>query len=130
MTGLDRMLYMSSDGRLLGERERHPDFRPGTDPDLAWSKVQNKLQLALAALPDVVQQTGVTVSKSTRNYLLIVGLVSEDGSLDERRPERLHGLEDRVGPRRGCRASARSRSSAPPTRCGSGSTPTSSRSTG
>ena len=36
----------------------------------------------MPALPDVVQQTGVTVSKSTRNYLLIAGVVSEDGSMD------------------------------------------------
>src|SRR5690606_15021363 len=34
------------------------------------------------SLPEVVQQQGVKVSKSTRNYLLIVGLVSEDGSMD------------------------------------------------
>ncbi|RKX37356.1 MAG: hydrophobe/amphiphile efflux-1 family RND transporter, partial [Verrucomicrobia bacterium] len=56
-------------------------FKPGTDPDLAWSKVQNKLQLAMASLPEVVQRQGVKVSKSTKNYLLLVGLVSEDGSM-------------------------------------------------
>jgi len=44
--------------------------------------VQNKLQLAMARLPDSVQRRGVSVKKSTRNYLLIVGLVSEDGSMD------------------------------------------------
>jgi len=49
---------------------------------LAWAKVQNKLQLAMAGLPDVVQRTGVMVSKSTRNYLIMVGLISEDGSMD------------------------------------------------
>ncbi|HOS60209.1 MAG TPA: efflux RND transporter permease subunit, partial [Syntrophorhabdaceae bacterium] len=57
-------------------------FAPGTDPDLAWSKVQNKLQLAMAGLPEVVQRQGVTVGKATRNYLLIVGLISEDGSMN------------------------------------------------
>jgi HAE1 family hydrophobic/amphiphilic exporter-1 len=56
-------------------------FAPGTDPDVAWSKVQNKLQLALASLPDVVQRSGVKVSKSTANWLIIVGLISEDGSM-------------------------------------------------
>ncbi|MCG3194662.1 MAG: Multidrug resistance protein MexB [Thermoanaerobaculia bacterium] len=81
MTGLDRMLYMTSEADSSGSASVTLTFAPGTDADLAWAKVQNKLQLALAALPDVVQQTGVTVSKSTRNYLLIVGLVSEDGSL-------------------------------------------------
>jgi multidrug efflux pump subunit AcrB len=34
-------------------------FAPGTDPDIAWAKVQNKLQLAMASLPDVVQRQGV-----------------------------------------------------------------------
>jgi len=82
MTGLDRMLYMSSEADSSGSANITLTFAPGTDPDLAWSKVQNKLQLALPALPDVVQQTGVTVSKSTRNYLLIVGVVSEDGKLN------------------------------------------------
>ena len=49
---------------------------------MAWSKVQNKLQLAMSSLPDVVQSQGVEVSKSTRNYLIIVGLISEDGSMN------------------------------------------------
>ena len=44
--------------------------------------MQNKLQLAMASLPEVVQRQGVMVSKSTRNYLLVVGLISEDGSMD------------------------------------------------
>ena len=57
-------------------------FTPGTDPDLAWAQVQNKLQLAMASLPNVVQEQGVKVSKSTRNWLILVGLISEDGSMD------------------------------------------------
>ncbi len=83
MTGFDNMLYMSATSDSSGSSRIELTFAPGTDPDLAWGQVQNKLQLALASLPDVVQQTGVTVSKSTRNYLLIVGLVSEDGSMSQ-----------------------------------------------
>jgi len=82
MTGLDRMLYMDSTSDSSGSAAVTLTFAPGTDPDIAWAKVQNKLQLAMPALPDVVQQTGVTVSKSTRNYLLIAGVASEDGRLD------------------------------------------------
>ncbi len=82
MTGLDRMLYMSATSSSSGASRIELTFAPGTDPDLAWSKVQNKLQLAMASLPDTVQRQGVTVSKSTRNYLLILGIVSEDGSMD------------------------------------------------
>ena len=83
MTGLDRMLYMSSSSDSSGISQIELTFAPGTDPDLAWTKVQNKLQLAMARLPDTVQRRGVGVRKSTRNYLMIVGLVSEDGSMTD-----------------------------------------------
>ncbi|MBP2670849.1 MAG: acriflavin resistance protein, partial [candidate division NC10 bacterium] len=82
MTGLDRMLYLSATSDSAGGARIELTFAPGTDPDLAWSKVQNKLQLAMASLPEVVQRQGVTVGKATRNWLIIVGLVSEDGSMD------------------------------------------------
>src|SRR5208337_2954791 len=82
MTGLDKMLYMTSSSDSSGISNNELTFAPGADPDLAWAKVQNKLQLAMASLPLVVQQQGVTVGKATRNYLMIVGLISEDGSMD------------------------------------------------
>ncbi|HPF69335.1 MAG TPA: efflux RND transporter permease subunit [Candidatus Krumholzibacteria bacterium] len=82
MTGLDDMLYISGKSASSGLARLELTFKAGTDPDLAWAKVQNKLQLAMASLPDVVSRQGVTVSKSTRNYLLIVGLTSPDGSYD------------------------------------------------
>jgi multidrug efflux pump subunit AcrB len=78
MTGFEDMLYLSATSDSAGASRIELTFKPGTDP-----KVQNKLQLALASLPDVVQRAGVTVSKSTRNYLIIIGLVSEDGSMDD-----------------------------------------------
>ncbi|MGE4505361.1 MAG: efflux RND transporter permease subunit [Desulfovibrionaceae bacterium] len=82
MTGLDNLLYLSGTSSSSGSARVELTFAPGTDPDLAWSKVQNKLQLAMASLPDAVQRAGIEVSKSTRNYLIIVGLISEDGSMD------------------------------------------------
>jgi HAE1 family hydrophobic/amphiphilic exporter-1 len=82
MTGFDKLLYMTATSDASGAGRIELTFAPGTDPDLAWSQVQNKLQLAMASLPDVVQRQGVKVSKSTRNYLIIVGLVSEDGGMD------------------------------------------------
>src|SRR5512136_93911 len=82
MTGFDNMLYLSATSDSAGSARLELTFAPGTDPDLAWAKVQNKLQLAMAGLPDVVQSQGVTVGKATRNYLMIVGLISEDGSMD------------------------------------------------
>jgi HAE1 family hydrophobic/amphiphilic exporter-1 len=82
MTGFDDMLYLSGTSDSAGSSRIELTFKPGTDPDLAWAKVQNKLQLAMTSLPETVQRTGVSVNKSTRNYLIIVGLVSEDGSMD------------------------------------------------
>src|SRR5512141_2060171 len=82
MTGFDKLLYMSATSDASGAGRVELTFAPGTDPDLAWAQVQNKLQLAMASLPEVVQSTGVRVSKSTRNYLMLVGLISVDGSMD------------------------------------------------
>jgi hydrophobe/amphiphile efflux-1 (HAE1) family protein len=82
MTGFEDMLYLSGTSDAAGASRVELTFKPGTDPDLAWAKVQNKLQLAMASLPEEVQSSGVTVSKSMRNYLIIVGLVSEDDSMD------------------------------------------------
>src|SRR5665648_184760 len=83
MTGFDKLLYMSATSDASGAGRIELTFAPETDPDFAWAQVQNKLQLAMANLPDVVQRSGVMVSKSTRNYLLICLLTSEDGSMDE-----------------------------------------------
>ncbi len=83
MTGLDRMLYIHSTSDSSGSAQIELTFAPGTDPDLAWAKVQNKLQLAMPVLPEVVQRQGLRVSKSTRNYLMIVGITSLDDSLDQ-----------------------------------------------
>ncbi|MEN6487506.1 MAG: efflux RND transporter permease subunit [Smithella sp.] len=82
MTGFDKMLYLSASSDSSGQARVELTFAPGTDPDLAWAQVQNKLQLAMASLPETVQNTGIKVAKSTRNYLMIIGLISEDGSMD------------------------------------------------
>jgi hydrophobe/amphiphile efflux-1 (HAE1) family protein len=82
MTGFDKLLYMSATSDSAGSSRIEMTFEPGTDPDLAWAQVQNKLQLAMSSLPDVIKSQGVQVSKSTRNYLMVVGLISEDGSMD------------------------------------------------
>jgi len=83
ITGLDQMLYMSSSSDSSGMSSIELTFAPGTDPDIAWTKVQNKLQLAMPRLPDSVQRRGVSVQKSTHNYLLLIGLVSEDASMSD-----------------------------------------------
>ena len=82
MTGFEDMLYLSGTSDSSGSSRLELTFKPGTDPDLAWAKVQNKLQLAMSSLPETVQRSGVRVNKSTKNYLIMVGLISEDGSMD------------------------------------------------
>ncbi len=82
MTGFDSLLYMSCSSDSAGTARLELSFAPGTNPDLAQAQVQNKLQLAMASLPETVQSQGISVNKSTRNYLMVVGLVSEDGSME------------------------------------------------
>ncbi|MBN1365272.1 MAG: efflux RND transporter permease subunit [Syntrophaceae bacterium] len=84
MTGLDNLLYISASSDSAGSSRLELTFAPGTNPDLAWSQVQNKVQAALTSLPDVVATQGVEVRKSTRNYLMVVGLISEDGRMDNK----------------------------------------------
>ena len=76
MTGLDGLLYMSSTSDSAGQARLELTFAPGVDVDVAWTKVQNRLQPAMASLPDVVQRGGVLVNKSTRNFMILVGLIA------------------------------------------------------
>src|SRR3989304_2142395 len=82
LNGIDNLIYMSSASDSAGAVAINLTFKAGTDPNIAQVQVQNKLQLAIPLLPQIVQRQGIQVVKSTRNFLLIVGLVSEDGSMD------------------------------------------------
>jgi multidrug efflux pump len=82
LNGIDNLIYMSSTSDSSGAVAINLTFKVGTDPNIAQVQVQNKLQLATPLLPQIVQRQGISVAKSTRNFLLIVGLVSEDGSMD------------------------------------------------
>ncbi|MBX3685781.1 MAG: efflux RND transporter permease subunit [Rhodocyclaceae bacterium] len=82
LTGLDGLLYMNSTSDSFGNATVTLTFDAGTDPDIAQVQVQNKVQAALTLLPQAVQNQGVTVAKSARNFLMVAGFVSEDGSQD------------------------------------------------
>jgi multidrug efflux pump len=82
MNGLDHLLYLSSSSSASGQSLVTLFFEPGTNPDLAQVQVQNKLQLAIPSLPATVQQQGVTVTKSTHNFLMFFALSSTNNSLD------------------------------------------------
>ncbi|MEA3218996.1 efflux RND transporter permease subunit [Immundisolibacter sp.] len=83
MVGLDGLLYMAAESNNTGDAELTLTFQPGTDPDIAQVQVQNKLQLALPLLPDEVAQQGVRVAKVAQSYLMVLALVSEDGSMTQ-----------------------------------------------
>ncbi len=78
MKGLDGLEYMSSTSDSSGSATITLTFKAGTDIDIAQVQVQNKLQTATALLPQEVQQQGLTVAKSARNFMMVVGLYSED----------------------------------------------------
>ena len=82
LNGIDNLIYMASTSDSSGAVSITLTFKAGTDPNIAQVQVQNKLQLAVPLLPQIVQRQGIAVVKSTRNFLLIIGLVSEDGSMD------------------------------------------------
>jgi multidrug efflux pump len=82
MNGIDHLCYISSTSDSAGYATIKLTFDAGTDPDIAQVQTQNKLQMALPLLPQVVQRQGVSVNKSTMNFLMVVGFISEDLSMD------------------------------------------------
>ena len=81
MKGLDGLRYMSSTSSSNGSIGVTLTFEQGTDPDIAQVQVQNKVQLAMPSLPQVVQQQGVSVNKAGTGFLMVIGFISEDGSM-------------------------------------------------
>ena len=83
MTGIDNLMYMSSNSSNTGQAQITLTFTAGTDPDEARQQVQNQLQSALRKLPQAVQSQGVTVNKTGDSNILMVAFVSTDGSMDK-----------------------------------------------
>jgi HAE1 family hydrophobic/amphiphilic exporter-1/multidrug efflux pump len=82
MTGLDGLRYISSSSTAVGGASITLTFETGTDPDIAQVQVQNKLAQATPLLPEPVTRQGVTVRKSSSGFLMVVALISEDGTYD------------------------------------------------
>ena len=81
LNGIDNLRYIESASTSDGSVTITVTFEGGTNPDIAQVQVQNKVALATPLLPQEVQQQGVQVNKSVRNFLIVVGLISEDGSM-------------------------------------------------
>ncbi|SBW11812.1 multidrug efflux system protein [uncultured Alphaproteobacteria bacterium] len=82
MTGIDNLDYMTSNSTSTGRSEITITFTNAANPDVAQMQVQNKLQLVTSQLPQIVQQNGLTVTKSSSGFLMVVGFVSTDGSMN------------------------------------------------
>ena len=82
LNGLDHLRYIKSESNADGSFTITVTFEQGTDPDIAQVQVQNKLSLATPLVPDEVQQQGIRVAKFQINFMLVVGLVSTDHSMD------------------------------------------------
>jgi hydrophobe/amphiphile efflux-1 (HAE1) family protein len=81
LSAIDHLLYFGSESDADGSMTITLYFEQGTNPDIAQVQVQNKLQLATPLLPIEVQQQGLRVAKATRNFLLVIGFYSVDGSM-------------------------------------------------
>ncbi|WP_417321162.1 efflux RND transporter permease subunit [Emcibacter sp.] len=82
VNGVEDMLYISSQSTGDGRAVVTVTFKQGTDLDSAQVLVQNRVAVALPRLPQEVQRLGVVTKKTTPDFLLVVNLISPDGSRD------------------------------------------------
>ncbi|NTU54075.1 MAG: efflux RND transporter permease subunit [Chlorobiaceae bacterium] len=83
LTGIDHLRYFSAGSDSNGNVSITVTFEPEADPDIAQVQVQNKLQTVMSNLPQQVQQQGIKVTKGDTGFLMVVGVYSEDGRVDE-----------------------------------------------
>jgi multidrug efflux pump len=83
MNGIDNLLYMSSNSSSAGQASITLTFEAGTDPDIAQVQVQNKLQQVTNQIPQAVTQQGLKVEKASTTMLMVVALISKDGTMDK-----------------------------------------------
>ncbi|WP_371181747.1 efflux RND transporter permease subunit [Xanthomonas sacchari] len=93
INGVENMMYIKSVAGSDGVLQMTVTFRPGTDPDDAAVKVQNRVAQAQARLPEDVRRQGVTTQKQSPTFLMVVHLTSPKGKYDSlylRNYARLH----------------------------------------
>ncbi len=83
VNGVENMMYMVSQSNNDGSYTLTVTFKPGVNLNFAQVLVQNRINLALPLLPDVVKQAGVTTRKRNPDILLVVGMVSPKGRYDQ-----------------------------------------------
>jgi multidrug efflux pump len=83
VNGVEDMLYMVSQSNNDGSYQLTVTFKPGVNLNFAQVLVQNRINLALPLLPDVVKQAGVTTRKRTPDILMVVAVYSPKGRYDQ-----------------------------------------------
>ena len=82
INGVEHMLYMDSVSSADGRVSINVTFEVGTNLDIAAVNVNNRVRQADAKLPQEVRRQGVTVSKSSSNFLVVAALFSPDNRYD------------------------------------------------
>ncbi|MCW2362971.1 MULTISPECIES: efflux RND transporter permease subunit [Sphingobium] len=82
INGVENMLYLSSQSTGDGRVVVTVTFKQGTDLDEAQVLVQNRVAIAEPRLPQEVQRLGIVTKKTSPDFLLVVNLISPDGSLN------------------------------------------------
>jgi len=82
VNGVEGMIYMQSFSGADGTYSLTVTFKIGTDLNFAQVLVQNRVSVALAQLPQAVQNQGVNVQKKSTSILMFVTLGSPGGSFD------------------------------------------------
>ena len=83
VNGVDNMLYITSQSLGDGSLSIDVVFKPGTNIDIDQVLVQNRVAVAQPRLPDSVQRLGVTVRKASPDLMMVVHMISPDGSRDQ-----------------------------------------------
>ncbi len=84
INGTPGMIYMSSNSTSNGQAQITVTFEVGTDIDIATLDVQNRVGIAEPSLPEAVRRLGVTTRKANSDILMLVSLVSPEGTRDDK----------------------------------------------
>ena len=76
VVGVDKMIYMKSVSGDDGSYTLTASFELGTDPDINTVNVNNRVQIALASLPEEARRQGVTVKKKSSALLAVIAIYS------------------------------------------------------
>src|SRR3954464_9566466 len=104
INGVQNMRYMASAATSAGEAAITIYFEPGTDPNINVVNVQNRVNIVLNQLPELVRREGILVSQVVPSMLMYVNVFSTDPNADQKflynfanvnvmpRLKRLHGM--------------------------------------